>query len=59
MAATRNHKDAYSSLNYYVIMMLQNNKKIKIQFFSHFDTRSAELKRTTTAKRLLFAQDTS
>ena len=63
MVVTTNHKCANSSLNYYVIMMVQNLEKIsksKIsQFFRISEARSAELKQTTTAKRLLFAQDTS
>ena len=59
MVATRNHKHAHSSSNYCAIMMIQNLKKINKSKISNFfrisAARCAELKQTTTAKRLLFA----
>ena len=63
MATSTNLKDDDSSSNYYVILMVQNllknlntkiSKKIGIP-----EAWNANLKQTTTAKRLLFVQDMS
>ena len=55
MVTNTNLQYTNSSSNYYVIMILQNlKKKNRIS-----KARSAELKQVTTAKRLLFAEDTS
>ena len=63
MVTNTNLKYAYSSLNYYIIIMVQNffkcfnsniSKKIRI-----LEALNANLMQTTTAKLLLFAQDTS
>ena len=60
MVTNTNLRYTYSSLDYYVIMMLQNFKKIlKLKFSNFFfisEARSAELKQTTTAKRWLFTK---
>ena len=62
--ATPNLKYANSSSNYHVVMMVENlktmkkrNRKFKKNRIP--DARSAELKQTTTAKRLLFTRDMS
>ena len=59
MTATRNDKYANSLSNCCVIMMLKSLKIIKKSKFCILEARSAELKQTTTANRLLIAQDTS
>ena len=62
MVAPRNHKYANSSSNlcHHDVTKLEKIKKSNISnFFRIPEARSAELKQTTTAKRLLFARDTS
>ena len=62
MVTNTNLKYAYSSSNYYVIIMIQNLKKFKLENFQKNripEALNANLKQTTTAKRLLFARDMS
>ena len=62
MAINTNLKYAHSSLNYYVIIMVQKFLTFLTQKFPKkhriLEALNANPKETTTAKRLLFAQDT-
>ena len=61
MVATRNHKYANSSLNYFVIMMLENLKKnLKSEFpiFSHSRDTKCRVEANNNREAVVFLRET-